>query len=177
MLDDAHLNSVVGNQSSPNVVPKIQNTWIHVYPLNSNFDKNNYPFVVCISTWWVGKNRKSEPEAISYIPSKIKLTLANGTVLIPFGVSSNFNSRCPYPELGNLRKFLVFEPIKETSIATTKDVGPAGYQDVAFSFDTTTLKPDEQFFIELNSIKLDSLEFPVNHKITFKSYYGAIPNR
>lgn len=176
MLDDAHLNSVVGNQSSPNVVPKIQDAWIHVYPLNSNFDKNNYPFVVCISTWWVSKNRNMQPE-ISYIPAKIKLTLANGTVLTPSGFSYNFHSKCPYPELGNLRQPLVFERLKDTSIATTNDVGSAGYQDVAFSFDIATPKPDEQFTIELNSIKIDSLDFPVNDKVTFKNYYGAIPVR
>lgn len=173
MLEDAHLNSVVGYQSSPLIVPKVHEASIHVYPLNSKINNGDKPFVVCISTWWVGDKALKKPKNISYNPRRVKLSLANNTVLTPTGFAVG---KCPYPELGNLKRPLGFEEAKPDSIATAIDV-INGFQDVAFFFDVITPTPNENFTLELSSIKLDSSEFPITEEINFEAFYGAIPNR
>jgi len=172
MLDDAHLNSVVGYQSSPLIVPKVREASIHAYPLNSNKNNSDKPFVICISTWWEGDRSLTKPKTISFSPPKVKLSLGNKTVM-PTGFAVG---KCPYPELGNLRQALWFEITDPNSSATAIEV-TNGFQDVAFFFDVITPTPNEKFTLELSSIKLDSSEFLIANNIGFEAYYGAIPNR
>ena len=173
MLEDAHLNNEVGYQSSPLVVPKIRGASIHAYPLNSKIYNSDKPFVICISTWWVGDKSQIEPKTISFSPVKVKLSLANKTVLTPTGFAMG---KCPYPELGNLKQPLRFEVMHQDSSATAVST-INGFQDVALFFDIITPAPEEKFTLDLSSIKLDSSEFPITDEINFGAYYGTIPHR
>ena len=166
-------------QSLPKLSPQIGTLRLVAYPLNASAREGQRPFVICVVPEIPdGSAVSSQMQTATFDPTRIVLTLGNGTSVKPSGYA--LPARCPYPEeRPDVRDSeLVFREIDFTRPLVWRRDMTEPVTELALRFDLATPSPRETFSLQLGSLSLNEAQHLLP-KIEFSrmSASSAIPRR